>query len=173
MLQHNKLVNDTMDWFKKRNLFSKKKWLNDSNASIRKPLSLAFFPKYICGENNQPRKTSNKFNQRLYIWNLTSTISVLSYIKSANHFIDKNHNFLIPPNSLLATMNMKALYISIINKKRIVSVKKKYDQFAYRHPLRMKWICPAVKKCKKTFPKAHKEVCLKGLWRIHCEKASW
>ena len=50
-----------------------------------------------------------------------------SYIKNTNNFMHKIHNFPVPPNSLLVTMDVKSLYTSILNNEGMTSLEKKYD----------------------------------------------
>ena len=52
-----------------------------------------------------------------------------SYIKDTNDFINKIDNFAVPPDSFLATMDVKSLYTSTPNNEGIASVKKKYDHY--------------------------------------------
>ena len=52
-----------------------------------------------------------------------------SFIKDTNDFINKIDNFTVPPNSFLATIDVKPLYTSIPNNEGTASVKKKYDHY--------------------------------------------
>ena len=52
-----------------------------------------------------------------------------SFIKDTNDFMNKIDNFTVPPNSFLATIDVKPLYTSIPNNEGIASVKKKYDHY--------------------------------------------
>ena len=118
MLQHSKLVNDTIDRFKKENLLPNK--LAEGLKSINpKPPKFYISPK-IHKENNPGRPVINSFNCQ------TSEIScfvdhhlqplvreIPSYIKDTNDFINTINNFPVPPNSLLVTMDVKSLNTSI------------------------------------------------------------
>ena len=53
-----------------------------------------------------------------------------SYIKDTTDFINKINNFPVLPDYLLLIVDLKSLYASISNDKKIASVKKKYDHYA-------------------------------------------
>ena len=53
-----------------------------------------------------------------------------SYIKDTTDFINKINNFPVLPDYLLLIVDLKSLYASISNDKKIDSVKKKYDHYA-------------------------------------------
>ena len=133
-LQQSNLVNDTIDRFKKENLFSK--ILADGLKSVNpKPPKFYISPK-IHKENNPGRPVINSINchtseiSRFVDHHLQPVVrEIPSYIKDTNDFINKIDNFTVPPNSFLVTMDVKLLYTSIPNNEVIASVKNKYDQY--------------------------------------------
>ena len=132
-LQHNNLVNDTIDRFKKENLLSKK--LAEGLKSVNpKPPKFYISPK-IHKENNPERPLINPINcntseiSSFVDHNLQPLVrEIPSCIKDTNDFINEINNFPVAPNSLPVTMDVKSLYASIPNREGIASVKKKYPK---------------------------------------------
>ena len=133
-LQYSHFVNGTIDRFKKENLRSKK--LVDGLKSVNSKPPKFYISPEIHKENNLGRPVINSINchtseiSRFVDHDLQTLVREIPlYIKDTNDFINKINNFPVPPNSLLATMDVKLLYASIPNNKGIASLKKKYDHY--------------------------------------------
>ena len=131
-LQHNKMVNDTLDRFKNESLLSKK---TAEGLKVINPKTPKFYitPK-IHKENNPGRPVINSINFH------TSEISrfvdhhlqplakqIPSYIKNTNDFVNKTNK--VPENSFLVTMDVKALHTNTPNNEGVAAVKRKHDNY--------------------------------------------
>ena len=134
ILQHNKMVNDTLDRFKSENLLSTKA---AEGLKLINPKTPKFYiiPK-IHKENNPGRPVSNSVNchnsgiSHFADHHLQPLVKEIpSYIKDTNDFINKINNFKVPENSFLVTMNVKALYTNIPNNEGIAAVKRKHGNY--------------------------------------------
>ena len=124
------MVNDALDQFKNKNLFSKKTAEGLKVINPKTP-KLYTTPK-IYKENNPGRSVINSINcdtskilciadQHLQL--LVKEIP--SYIKNTNNFANKINNFKVPENSFLVTMDVRALYINIPNNKVLLLSNRK------------------------------------------------
>ena len=52
-----------------------------------------------------------------------------SYIKDTNDFISITKNLTLPKDTILVSLNVKALYTSISNSKGITAVKRVYNKY--------------------------------------------
>ena len=130
-LQHNNLVNDIIDRFKKENVLFKK--LADGLKSVIPKIPKFYISPKIHKENNPGRPVINSINchtseiSRFADHHLQPLVrEIPSYIKDANDFINKIDNCAVPRNSFTLTMDAESLNTSIPNNEGIVSVKKKY-----------------------------------------------
>ena len=115
-LQQSNLVNDTIDRFKKENLFSK--ILADGLKSVNpKPPKFYISPK-IHKQNNPGRPVMNSI--KCHTTEISHFVDhhqqppvreILSYIKGTNDFTHKINNLPVPPNSLFVTMDVKQVNI--------------------------------------------------------------
>ena len=122
-LQHNKMVNDTLDQFKNDNLLSKK---TAEGLKIINPRIPKFYitPK-THKENELGRPVINSVDYHTYqisrfvdhhLQPLAKEIQ--SYINDTNDFANKKSNFKVLENSFLVTVDVKALFINKHTKQR-------------------------------------------------------
>ena len=143
-LQHNGMVNQTIERFKNEKLLPQKVV---DRLKVTNPKTPKFYisPK-IHKPNNPGRPVINSIECN------TSEISrfvdhhfqpvvkqIPSYIKDTNHFINKVNNFSGRVNSILVTMDVRSLYTSIRNNEGIAVTKKIYDRvtFIKLYPLKL------------------------------------
>ena len=136
-LQHNKMVNQTIQRFKNAKLLPQK--IADG-LKITNPKT----PKvYISPKINKPNNPGRSVI--ISIECHTSEISrfvdrhlqpvvkqIPSYIKDTNHFINKVNSFSVPVNSVLVTMDVRSLYTSIPNNEGIDATKKRYNSYIHK-----------------------------------------
>ena len=127
-LQHNKMVNDTLDQFKNENPLSKRtaeglKVIKSKDTKIHK-------------ENNTGRPVINSINchtskiSRFFDHRLQTLVKgIPSCIKDTKYFANKINNFKLSENSFLVTMDVKALYTNIPNNEGIAAVKRKHHNY--------------------------------------------
>ena len=129
-LQHNRMVNQTIERFKNEKLLPQK--IADG-LKITNPKTPKFYisPK-IHKPNNPGRPVINSIEchtseiSRFVDHHLQPVVKQIpSYIKDTNHFINKVNNFSVPVNSILVTMDIRSLYASIPNNKGIAATKKR------------------------------------------------
>ena len=136
-LQHNKLVNDTVERFKKAKSIPTKiaDGLITSNPQTPK---FCISPK-IHKENNPGWPVISSINCH------TSKISkyvdyhiqpimkeIPSYIKDTDDFINKINNYNIPKESIFVRLDVKSLYTSIPNPEGIAAVKKAHERYQHK-----------------------------------------
>ena len=132
---NNKLVNDTIETFKKE------KFIQESIAEglkISNPKTPKFYtlPK-IHKEGNPGRPVISSIN--CHTSNISKYVDyhlqpifkeIPSYVKDTNDFLNKISNIkAIPDNSLLVSMDVKSLYTNIPNSEGISAVKKSFDNY--------------------------------------------
>ena len=131
-LQHNRMINQTIERFKNEKLLPQK--IADG-LKITNPKTPKFYisPK-IQKTNNPGRPVINSIEchtseiSRFVDHHLQPVVKQIpSYIKDTNHFINKVNNFSVPVNSILVTMDARSLYTSIPCNEGIAATKKRYD----------------------------------------------
>ena len=136
-LQHNRMVNQTIERFKNEKLLPQK--IADG-LKITNPKTPKFYisPK-IHKPNNPGRPVINSIEchtseiSRFVDHHLQPVVKQIpSYIKDTNHFINKVNNFSVPVNSILVTMDVRSLYTSIPNNEGIAATKKRYDSYIHK-----------------------------------------
>ena len=136
-LQHNRMVNQTIERFKNEKLLPQK--IADG-LKITNPKTPKFYisPK-IHKPNNPGRPVINSIEchtseiSRFVDHHLQPVVKQIpSYIKDTNHFINKVNNFSVPVNSILVTMDVRSLYTSIPNNEGIAATKKKFDSYIHK-----------------------------------------
>ena len=125
--EYNKQVNSTIDSLHKSNL------LTDKTANMLKtndPKTPKFYtlPK-IHKENNPGRPVISSINchtaklSKFVDHHLQEhVVKTASYVKDTTDFLNKTRNIVVPPNSLLVTMDVKSLYTNIPNEEGIAAI---------------------------------------------------
>ena len=129
-LQHNRIVNQTIERFKNEKLLSQK--IADG-LKITNPNTPDFYISPKIHKPNNPGRPVINSNEchtseisRFVDHHLQPVVKQIPlYIKDTNHFISKVNNFSVPVNSILLTMDVRPLYTSIPNNNGIAATKKK------------------------------------------------
>ena len=129
-LQHNRMVNQTIEKFKNEKLLPQK--IADG-LKITNPKTPKFYvsPK-IHKTNNPGRPVINSIEchtseiSRFVDHDLQPVVKQIPpYIKDSNHFSNKGNNFSVSVNSILVTMDIRSLYTSTPNNESIAATKKR------------------------------------------------
>ena len=117
-LQHNRMVNQTIERFKNQKLLPKK--IADGLKVINPKIPKFYMSRKIHKPNNPGKPVIDLIEchtseiSRFVHYHLQPVVKQIpSYIKDTNHFINKVNNFSVPVNSILVTMNIRSLYMSI------------------------------------------------------------
>ena len=136
-LQHNRMVNQTIERIKNEKLLPQE---TADGLKVTNPKTAKFYisPK-IHKPNNPGRPVINSIEchtseiSRFVDHHLQPVVKQIpSYIKDTNHFINKVNNFSVPVNSILVTMDVRSLYTSIPNNEGIAATKKRYDSYIHK-----------------------------------------
>ena len=134
-LQHNKLVNDTVERFLKDKSIPTK--IADGLITSNPRTPKFYIPPKIHKENNPGRPVISSINchkskiSEHVDYHLQPIMKEIpSYIKDANDFINKINNHNIPKVSIFVTLDVKSFYTSIPNPEGIAAAKKVHK----RHP---------------------------------------
>ena len=118
-LQHNKMVNDTLDQINNKNLLPKK--TSEGLKAINPKKPKCYIRLKMHKKNNTGRPVINSINCDHHLQLLVKEIS--SNIKDTEDFVNKLYSFKVPKNSVLVTMDVKAFFINISNNEGITAVK--------------------------------------------------
>ena len=136
-LQHNRMVNQTIERFKKENFLPQK--IADGLKVTNPKTPKLYIAPNIHKPNNPGRPVINSIEchtseiSRFVDHHLQPVVKQIpSYIKDTNHFINKVNNFSVPVNSILVTMDVRSLYTSIPNNEGIAATKKRYDSYIHK-----------------------------------------
>ena len=122
-LQHNRMVNETIERFKNEKLLPKK---TADGLKVSNPKTPKFYisPK-IHKPNNPGRPVISSIEchtseiSRFVDHHLQPVVKQIpSYIKDTNHFINRVNNFSVPVNSILVTMDVRSLYTEYTKQRR-------------------------------------------------------
>ena len=128
-LQHNRMVNWTIERFKNEKLIPQKKTPKFYiSQKIHKP-----------NNPGRPIECHTSEISRFVDHHLQPVVKQIpSYIKDTNNFINKVNNFSVPVNSILVTMDVRVLYTSIPNNEGIAATNKRYVvTFIKLYPLKL------------------------------------
>ena len=136
-LEHNRMVNRTIERFKNEKLLPQK-FADGLKVTNPKTPKFHISPK-IHERNNPERPVINSIEchtskiSRFADHHLQPMVKQIpSYIKDTNDFIDKVNNFSVPVNSILVNMDVRSLYTSIPNHEGIAATKKSYDSYVHK-----------------------------------------
>ena len=126
------MVNDTLDWFKTKNLLSKK---TAERLKVVNPKTPKFYIAPKINKEKNPRKPvinsinchTSEISRFVDHYLQLSVKETPSYIKDNNDSANQINNFKVPENSFLVTMDVKALYAKIPNNEGIAAVKRKHN----------------------------------------------
>ena len=135
-LQHNRMVNQTIERFKNEKLHPQK--IADG-PKVANPKTPKFYISPKIDKSNNPGRPviisiechteiSRFVDHRLH----PMVKQIPSNIKNTNHFINKVNNFSVPVSSILVTMDVRSLYMSIPNNEGIAATKKRYDSYIHK-----------------------------------------
>ena len=136
-LQHNKLVNDTVERFLKDKSIPTK--ITDGLITSNPRTPKFYIPPKIHKENNPGRPIISSINchkskiSKHVDYHLQSIMKEIpSYIKDTNNFINKINNHNIPKALIFVTLDVKSLYKSIPNPEGIASAKKVHKRHQHK-----------------------------------------
>ena len=152
-LQHNIMVNQTIERFKNEKLLPRK--ITDG-LKVTTPKTPRLYISSKIGKPNNPGRLVINLNECSHIRNFevrwsptggktSSLFTILmkwfvSFINKYISFINKVNNFSVPINSNLVTTDVRSLYTSIrsSNNEGIAPTKKRYDSYVHRlYPLKL------------------------------------
>ena len=136
-LQHNKLVNDTVERFLKDKSIPTK--IADGLITSNPRTPKFYIPPKIHKENNPGRPVISSINchkskiSKHVDYHLPPIMKEIpSYIKDTNDFINKINNHNIPKVSIFVTLDVKSFYTSIPNPEGIAAVKKAHERYQHK-----------------------------------------
>ena len=136
-LQHNKLVNDTVERFKKDKSIPTK--IADGLITSNPRTPKFYVSPKIHKENNPGRPVISSINCHMskiskYVhYHLQPIMKELpSYVKHTNNFINKINNQNIPKESIFVALDVKSFYTSIPNPEGIAAVKKAHERYQHK-----------------------------------------
>ena len=136
-LQHNRMVNQPIEWFKNEKLLPQK--IADG-LKITNPKTPKFYisPK-IHKPNNPGKPVINSTEchtseiSRFVDHHLQPVVKQIpSYIKRYKSFINTVNNFSAPVNLILVATDVRSLYTSITNNEGIAATKKRCDSYIHK-----------------------------------------
>ena len=136
-LQHNRMINQTIERFKKENFLPQK--IADSLKVTNPKTPKLYISSKIHKPNNLGKPVINSIEchtseiSRFVDHHLQPVVKQIPpYIKDTNHFINKVNNFSVPVNSILVTVDVRSIYASIPNNEGIAATKKRYDRYIHK-----------------------------------------